>query len=104
ADRNNRRPACPTRRLRWAPLAHTCVRALANMRAFSRSLYLAADVGVPTPVEPAGTPLENPYVYDSVARELKAMEHEGLLRVVSESRCQSAAESLIERISFERLR
>jgi hypothetical protein len=74
------------------------------MRNLSMSIYLDADVGVPTDVEPAGTPLENPYVYDSVARELKAMARDGLLRVVSE-RCRAGdGEAPIDRISFVRLR
>jgi hypothetical protein len=74
------------------------------MRSLSTSIYLEADVGVATDVEPAGTPLENPYVYDSVARELKAMERDGLLRVVSERYRQGDAEAPIDRISFVRLR
>jgi hypothetical protein len=74
------------------------------MRSLSTSIYLEADVGVPTDVEPAGTALENPYVYDSVARELKAMARDGLLRVVSERYRQGDAEAPIDRISFVRLR
>lgn len=61
-------------------------------------------VGVPTEVEAAGTPLENPYVYDSVARELKAMANEGLLQVVGEESRQEGAGDRIDRISFVRLR
>jgi len=75
-----------------------------GMRNLSTTIYLEADVGVPTDVEPAGTPLENPYVYDSVARELKAMAEEGLLRVVSESCARDGADAPIDRISFVRLR
>jgi hypothetical protein len=74
------------------------------MASLSRSIYLAADVGVPTEVPAAGSSLENPYVYDSVARELKAMADEGLIQIVSEDRQQGDAESLIGRISFARLR
>ena len=74
------------------------------MTSLSRSIYLAADVGIPTEVPPAGSSLENPYVYDSVARELKAMADEGLIRVVSEDRREGGSESLIERIRFARLR
>ena len=55
-------------------------------------------------VPPAGSTLENPYVYDSVARELKAMADEGLLQVVSEDHRQGESESLIGRIRFARLR
>ena len=74
------------------------------MTSLSRSIYLSAAVGVPTDVQPAGSSLENPYVYDSVARELKAMADEGLLQVVSEVRRQGASESLIGHIRFARLR
>ena len=74
------------------------------MTSLSRTIYLSADVGVPTDVQPAGSSLENPYVYDSVARELKAMADEGLLKVVSEARRQDASEPLIGRIRFARLR
>jgi hypothetical protein len=74
------------------------------MTSMSRTIYLSADVGVPTDVPPAGSSLENPYVYDSVARELKAMADEGLLQVVSEDRRQGASEPLIGHIRFARLR
>jgi hypothetical protein len=74
------------------------------MRTLSTQIFLSADVGVPIDVEAAGTALENPYVYDSVARELKAMERQGLLRVVDESVRQGDADAPIDRISFIRLR
>ena len=74
------------------------------MRTLSTSIYLAADVGVPTEVEPAGTSLENPYVYDSVARDLKAMAGEGLLRIVDEHLREGRSDAPIERLSFVRLR
>ena len=74
------------------------------MRTLSRSIFLSADVGVSVDVEPAGTSLENPYVYDSVARDLKAMEREGLLRVVNEKSRQGNVDGPIDRISFIRLR
>jgi hypothetical protein len=49
-------------------------------------------------------PLENPYVFDSVARDLKAMEGEGLLRIVDEQCRQGGSEAPIDRLSFVRLR
>jgi len=52
----------------------------------------------------AGTSLENPYVYDSVARELKSMANQGLVRITAESLASNAQEPLIERIRFERVR
>jgi hypothetical protein len=77
---------------------------LSAMSSLSRSIYLAADVGVPTDVPPAGSSLENPYVYDSVARELKSMAEEGLLEVVSEDPRPGDTGPLIGRITFARLR
>ena len=74
------------------------------MRTLSTSIYLAADVGVPTEVEPAGSSLENPYVYDSVARDLKAMAGEGLLRIVDEHLREGRSDAPIDRLSFVRLR
>ncbi len=74
------------------------------MRTLSTSIYLAADVGVPTEVEPAGSSLENPYVYDSVARDLKAMAGEGLLRIVDEHLREGRSDAPIDRLRFVRLR
>jgi len=74
------------------------------MTSLSRSIYLAAEVGVPTDVPPAGSSLANPYLYDSVARALKSMAEEGLLEVVSENPRPSEAGPLIGRIRFARLR
>ena len=74
------------------------------MRTLSTTIFLSADVGVPVDVESAGTPLENPYVYDSVARDLKAMERDGLLRVVNETSSAANGDGPIDHISFVRLR
>jgi hypothetical protein len=68
-----------------------------------RSVYLDSEFGVPTELEAAGTSLENPYVYDSAARELKRMADQGLVKINSEVR-HEPAERLIRRINFTRLR
>ena len=74
------------------------------MRSLVRSIYLDSTPGVLTELDSAGTSLENPYVYDSAARELKSMADEGLVEIVDEqSRCVSR-DVLINRISFARLR
>jgi hypothetical protein len=59
---------------------------------------------VATDLEAAGTSLENPYVYDSAARELKSMAEEGLVEIIGEQVAYGAAEQLIKHISFARLR
>ena len=74
------------------------------MRSLVRSIYLDSELGVPTNLDAAGTGLENPYVYDSVARDLKAMADEGLVKIVREQVRHGSPERLIGRISFARLR
>lgn len=74
------------------------------MNTLIQSVYLDSELGVPTDLEAAGTSLENPYVYDSVARELKSMADEGLVTIIREQVAQGLAEPLIRRISFARLR
>jgi hypothetical protein len=68
------------------------------------SLYLESTPGVLTDLDGAGTTLENPYVYDSAARDLKAMAQQGLVRIVREKVATGADEELIESITFARLR
>jgi hypothetical protein len=69
-----------------------------------QSIYLDSTPGVLTNLEGAGTALENPYVYDSVARELKAMADRGLVRIVREEVATATNEQLIASITFARLR
>jgi hypothetical protein len=74
------------------------------MSSFVHSIYSDSAFGVPVDLEGAGTPLENPYVYDSAARELKTLAEQGLVRIVDEQWRSGFAEPLIGRIRFERLR
>lgn len=68
------------------------------------SIYIDSAFGVPTDLEGPGTSLENPYVYDSAARELKAMADQGLVRILEEHRRPGFTEPLIGSIRFERVR
>lgn len=63
--------------------------------------YLDSELGALTPLVPAGSSLENRSVYDSAARELKALADEGLVEIADE---RTTDESLIEAISFRRVR
>ena len=74
------------------------------MTSLVRSIYLDSELGIPTDLDPAGTALENPYVYDSAARDLKAMADEGLVRIVGEKVRHGLPDQLIGRITFARLR
>ncbi len=74
------------------------------MNSLVHSVYLDSQFGVATDLEAAGTSLENPYVYDSAARELKSMAEEGLVKIIREQVAQGAQEPLIRHISFARVR
>jgi hypothetical protein len=74
------------------------------MSTLVQTVYLDSEFGVATDLQAAGTSLENPYVYDSAARELKSMAQEGLVKIVREQVADGVAEPLIRHISFARLR
>jgi hypothetical protein len=74
------------------------------MRTLVESIYLNSTPGELTELAAAGTTLENPYVYDSAARELKTMAEKGLVRIVREEHHVAANDTLIARITFARLR
>ena len=74
------------------------------MSTLVQSVYLDSEPGVPIDLDPAGTSLENPYVYDSAARELKSMASRGLVEITHEQVQPDAQPSLISRIGFKRLR
>ncbi len=74
------------------------------MSSLVQAIYLDSEPGALTDLDPAGTGLENPYVYDSAARELKAMADAGLVKIVREQVRAEAYQPLIGRISFARIR
>ena len=74
------------------------------MASVVQAIYLDSQPGEWTELPPAGTGLENPYVYDSAARELKDMADRGLVRIVREHVRPASGQNLIERIVFSRVR
>ncbi len=72
------------------------------MRTLAESVYLDSEFGTLCELPSAGSSLENPYVYDSSAAELKAMASHGLVRIVEESRSPDG--NLIRHLTFQRLR
>lgn len=74
------------------------------MRTLARSAYLDSTFGVATDLPHAGSALENPFVYDDAARELKQLADRGLIEIVAEQTMRHANELLIGRLSFKRLR
>lgn len=74
------------------------------MQTLARTVYLDSEFGVPVELSPAGTALENPFVYDAAAQEIKAMAEKGLVEILSERRATVADQDLIARLSFRRMR
>ena len=70
----------------------------------AQSLYRDSSFGEECELPRAGSSLENPYVYDESARELKALAARGMVEIVAERRRELANESLIDRLVFKRLR
>jgi hypothetical protein len=73
------------------------------VRTLAQALFVESAFGVECELPRAGSSLENPYVYDASARELKAMAERGLIEVVQEQTRSLGDETLIRRFSFRRL-
>jgi hypothetical protein len=74
------------------------------MRTLAQTAYLNSEFGALSELPKAGSPLENPFVYDSSAKELKAMAARGLVKIVHERRGDGGCSGLINLLTFERLR
>lgn len=74
------------------------------MRTLAQSAYLDSEFGMPQELSKVGSALENPFVYDSSAQELKVMAAEGLLEILDEHRTHDASGSLIDKLTFVRKR
>jgi hypothetical protein len=73
------------------------------MYTLAQSVYLDSTFGVEEELPHAGSALENPYVYDASARELKDMAARGLLKIVEERVSRRGEEALIDRLRFRRV-
>ncbi len=74
------------------------------MPSLARSVYLDSQLGVEQQLPRAGSSLENRFVYDEVARELKTMADRGLVEIVRERTVGEASDELIDDLHFRRLR
>jgi hypothetical protein len=73
------------------------------MHTLAQSAYLDSSFGIDEELPHAGSALENPYVFDASARELKAMAAKGLVDIVEEHTTRVADEVLIDRLRFRRV-
>lgn len=70
----------------------------------ARSMFLDSKIGVVEELPRSGSALENPYVYDAVARDFKHMAANGLVEIVAERRRPTADDLLIDSLQYRRLR
>jgi hypothetical protein len=75
-----------------------------DMYTLAQTAYLDSAFGTIEELPRAGSALENPYVFDASARELKVMAAQGLVEIVEEHCVRVAEESLIDRLRFRRTR
>jgi hypothetical protein len=73
------------------------------MKTLAQTAYLDSSFGVDQELPRAGSALENVYVFDASARELKSMAAQGLVEIVEEHSTQVADEVLIDRLRFRRV-
>lgn len=74
------------------------------MSTYAQSLYVDSQFGVPFELPHAGMALENPYVFDATAQELKHMARLGLVEIVDEHATRADEDLLIDRLTFVRRR
>ena len=74
------------------------------MRSHASRVYFETQAG--TPMEPprAGSTLEHPLVFDRAAKNLKAMADKGLVAIVDEHSSVRLGATLIDRLTFVKLR
>ncbi len=73
------------------------------MHTLAQSVYLESAIDAEQELPHAGSALENPYVFDASARELKAMAAKGLVEILAEHSTRIADDELINRLRFRRL-
>jgi hypothetical protein len=73
------------------------------VRTLAQSLFADSAFNFECELPRAGSALENPYVYDASARELKSLAERGLIEVVKEQTIVLGNETLIGRFSFKRV-
>lgn len=74
------------------------------MQTLAQSAYRDSIFGIDHELPRAGSALENPYVFDASARELKVLAAKGLIQIVEEHSTQGRDEALIDRLRFRRVR
>ena len=74
------------------------------MLSIAESLLVHTPLGAKFELPRAGTALENPYVYDAAAREIKEYASRGHVEIIDEVVTPMGAEQIVSRLVFKRLR
>ncbi len=74
------------------------------MLSIAESLMIQTPLGATFELPRAGTALENPFVYDAAAREIKEHASRGRVEIVDEVHVPMGAEQIVSRLAFRRLR
>jgi hypothetical protein len=72
------------------------------MATLAEAVFIESGFGVECELPRQGCALENPYVFDASARELKALAERGEVDIVSENSILVGHEMLINQLSFRR--
>jgi hypothetical protein len=72
------------------------------MATLAEAVFIESGFGVECELPRSGCALENPYVYDASARELKALAERGEVDIVSEHASLVGREMLIDHLRFRR--
>ncbi|WP_119355386.1 hypothetical protein [Azohydromonas sediminis] len=74
------------------------------MESIAQRIHALAPIGEPVELPAAGTWLENPFVYDAAAREIKALTRDGCTEIVSERHAHTRdGEPIVVHLVFKRL-
>lgn len=74
------------------------------MWSLARTVFMDSEMGVPTELPHAGSPLEHPLVFDRTAQEIKGLARQGLVEILSEGHGQGFGDTLVTQLTFKRLR
>jgi hypothetical protein len=73
------------------------------MITLAQRFYIDTRTGSTVPLPRAGTSMENPFVFDACAREIKSLAERGCVDIVSERRSDSGGDGLITELVFKKL-
>ena len=73
------------------------------MLSLAQSLFLDSELRVEQELPHVGSALENPFVFDAVAREFEQMAERGLVEIVQQHK-SNHAEPLIDSLRYRRVR